>query len=126
MRFKSCIQNFLTGLALLLTSQLLWADDNQRNCEFDANKIAINMPRSKVEALVATWLKKTNNYNVYSKNLEAKKVRYQSKTCRLTITFAAGSPAPWVINKDGIGEHLEPIEQTVLDFKITKTNKTTN
>lgn len=86
--------------------------------KLDHIPLSIGMERSKVEKLVANALGSTSNYSPYGDNLMGGVVEYAEDSCVLEVIYKPGTPAPWVINSEGVGEHLPPIEETVISFRL--------
>jgi hypothetical protein len=47
-------------------------------------------------------------------------VEYRDGDWVLEVTYKAGAPAPWVETPDGSMQHLPPIDETVLEYKIER------
>ena len=88
------------------------------NCLFKNLDLVAGMPRARVEEQVASALGRENTYSPYGNNLPGGLVQYSDGIWVLEVTYKSGSPAPWVANKNGELEHLEPIDETLLAHRI--------
>jgi hypothetical protein len=82
-------------------------------CRLCALKISAGMARAEVEAKVAAALGQQDQYSPYVNNLRGGLVVYKDGAARLRVPYLPGSPAPTVINAQGVGEHMQPIDETV-------------
>ena len=80
----------------------------------------VGMNREDVEKQVSALLGEEQQYNPYGKNLRGGTVQYRDGDWVLEVTYKAGAPAPWVETPDGETEHLPPIDETVLEYRIEK------
>lgn len=90
------------------------------SAKLNSIQLAVGMERTQVEKLVAEALGTTSNYSSYGNNLRGGVVNYVENSCVLEVTYKSGAPAPWVVNKQGVGEHYPPIDETVLSFRRYK------
>ena len=82
--------------------------------------LTTGMERQKVEEEIASLLSRPQQYSPYGKNLSGGVVPYRDGVWLLEVTYKAGAPAPWVENADGSVQHLPPIDEAVLEYKITR------
>lgn len=90
-------------------------------CPFSRMPVKIGMPRLELETRIAEVLEKANTYSPYGNNLLGGTVSYRSGNCELRVTFAPGVPAPRVIVASGGTEHLPPIDESVLSYRVVPT-----
>lgn len=76
------------------------------------------MSREEIEAMIAASLGMQSTYSPYGNNLQGGTVLYRDGKRVLKITYKAGTPTPWVLNKDGIAQHHPPMDETVLNHEI--------
>lgn len=92
-------------------------------CRLCSVQISAGMARAEVEAKVAAALGKTDQYSPYVNNLQGGLVVYRDGPASLQVTYLPGSPAPRVINAQGVGEHMQPIDEAVASVKLVRTRK---
>jgi ferredoxin len=89
-------------------------------CKICQIQLQPGMERSAVEEKIAVLLesKRESTYNPYGNN-SGGLVEYRDGAWLLRVTYAMGSPAPWVPAPDG-GDliHLPPIEETLIKHEI--------
>jgi hypothetical protein len=79
------------------------------------------MKREEAEKLIAATLNNQDNeYSLYANNLRGGIVEYTQGSCVLAVTYAAGSPAPRVLNQQNKAVHYLPIDETVITFRVYK------
>jgi len=88
--------------------------------KFETLHLKVGMNREQVEEQLEVVLGKKSDYSPYGNNLLGGTVQYREGVWILEVTYKSGTPAPWIINKDGIAEHYPPIDESVLDFSIKK------
>jgi hypothetical protein len=87
---------------------------------FHSLELEVGMERQKVEEQVASLLSRQNRYSPYGNNLTGGVVEYRDGDWVLEVTYKAGAPAPWVETPDGSMQHLPPIDETVLEYRIER------
>jgi hypothetical protein len=90
-----------------------------RVCEI---ALSVGMIRSDVEKKVAAALGTESQYSAYN-DLDGGLVSYADGKWVLRVTYSRGTPAPWVINAQGVGEHWPPQESTVLKYELVKSRR---
>jgi len=83
-------------------------------------ELSVGMERHEVEEQIASLLSRPKQYSPYGNNLRGGIVRYRDGDCVLQVIYKAGATAPWVETPDGSRQHLPPIDETVLEYKIEK------
>lgn len=83
-------------------------------------ELKVGIERQKVEDQVARLLSRTRQYSPYGNNLLGGIVEYRDGDWVLHVTYKAGAPAPWVTISDGVMQHLPPIDETVVEYKIER------
>lgn len=83
-------------------------------------ELKVGMERQKVEDQVARRLARQSQYSPYGNNLQGGVVQYRDGDWVLRVTYKAGAPAPWVKAPDGTMQHLPPIDETVLEYKLER------
>ncbi len=115
---------FAASIVTVFMMTTLYAHDQEASDQSKLEKISVllqvGMPREKVEKLVTETLAIENNYSPYGNNLRGGVVEYKDKQWILEVTYNPGSPAPWVINKQGVAEHYPPVDETVKSFRLYK------
>lgn len=86
----------------------------------DGVELTVGMAREKVEEQVATLLGKPKTYSPHGNNLRGGTVRYRDGDWVLQAVYKAGVPAPWVQTPAGSAEHLRPIDETLIEYKIER------
>lgn len=110
---------FLSLLAPRLSACASASDAlNEEKCQLCMLELKAGMSREEVETKVANLLGKENNYSLYGNNLQGGVVLYEETGWELKITYRAGTPAPWIINQNGVAEHYPPIDETLLHYEI--------
>ncbi len=96
--------------------------EKQKNALSLLHQVELNvgMERQKVEDQVARLLSRTKQYSPYGNNLLGGIVDYRDGDWVLHVTYKAGAPAPWVKTLDGAMQHLPPMDETVVDYKIVR------
>lgn len=90
------------------------------------DKLALpaGMTREAAEHAIAAALgKERSDYSPYGNNLRGGIVQYSDPTGAviLEVTYAPGSPAPWVIPPNGgPAEHYPPVDESVISFRILR------
>jgi hypothetical protein len=92
----------------------------QSACRVCKIPLSEGMERRDVEEKVAAALGKENHYAPYGDKLKGGLVSYVDGKWILRVTYSQGSPAPWVINAAGVGEHMKPVDSTVLKYELVK------
>jgi hypothetical protein len=92
------------------------------DCAFSTVKLEVNMPRLEAERRISAAIGEPNEYSPYAINLSGGTTTYESRNCTLTVTYAAGAPAPTVSTQDGGTVHMLPKDETVLNFELTRKN----
>jgi hypothetical protein len=87
-------------------------------CVFSSVRLKVNMPRLEAERRISAAIGETNNYSPYANNLSGGTAKYESQNCTLTVTYAAGAPAPMVRTQENVIEHMAPRDETVLKFEL--------
>lgn len=81
-------------------------------------QLSIGMDRAAAEELIARHLKTTSQYTPYRSDLATEEtVTYSDGSVVLEVAYSPGTPAPWVINTEGVAEHYAPIDATVKSFR---------
>jgi hypothetical protein len=83
-------------------------------------EVKVGMERQKVEDQIAALLARTTKYSPYGNNLLGGIVEYRDGDWILRVTYKAGAPAPWVKSSDGAMQHLPPMDETVVEYKIER------
>lgn len=81
---------------------------------------SVGMERADVEEKVAAITGKESDFSPYRSDLKGGVVVYRDGAWTMRVTYQSGSPAPWVINAQGVGEHLQGIPEKVLKFEFAK------
>ena len=110
------------GLATLLCAFV--SSPTQASCPFAQMPVEVGMARLALEARIAARLGKANQYSPYANNLPGGTFSYRSRDCALRVTFSPGAPAPRVAVAGGGSEHLQPIDETVLNFEVVPISAT--
>jgi hypothetical protein len=92
------------------------------DCVFNSVQLEVNMPRLEAERRISAAIGEPSNYSPYANNLSGGTSKYESRNCTLTVTYAAGAPAPTVSTQDGGTVHMLPKDETVLNFELTRKN----
>lgn len=93
---------------------------DRSTCRVCLLPLQAGMKRSDVEQKVAALLEKPSAYSAYGNNLRGGIVEYRDAAWLLRVTYAAGTPAPWVIGPTGVAEHWPPKDETVLSYEIVQ------
>ncbi len=78
------------------------------------------MERLDVEKKVATALGAESGYTPYGDALQGGTVEYREGPWTLRVVYSRGTPAPRVINAQGVGEHWPPIDSRVVKYALFK------
>lgn len=89
-------------------------------CKLCAIELKVGMSRSEVEKRVAAALGTESGYSAYGSNLRGGLVAYRDGMWTLNVIYKPGTPAPWVVNQDGVAEHLPPIDESVLSIDVKR------
>lgn len=83
-------------------------------------ELKVGMERQKVEDQIADLLSRPKQYSPYGNNLRGGAVQYRDGDWVLHVTYKAGAPAPWIKTSDGKAQHLPPMDETVLEYRIER------
>jgi hypothetical protein len=106
--------------AWLAAASPAYAAAPQSACRVCKISLSAGMERRDVEQKVAAALGTENHYAPYGDKLKGGLVSYADGKWILRVTYSQGSPAPWVINGAGVGEHMKPVDSTVLKYELVK------
>ena len=123
MKFIRPATTFLISAALGLSGCTAYGASSKSSCRVCKLPVKVGMARSEVETMVATALGKQSDYSPYVNNLVGGTVSYADGGWALVVTYLQGTPAPWVINAQGVGEHYPPQEEKVEQFKVRKLSR---
>jgi len=87
---------------------------------FHSLELKTGMNREDVERQIAVLLGQQETYSPYGNNLSGGTVQYPDGDWILEVTYKTGAPAPWVETADGGAEHLPPIDETVVEYRIER------
>ena len=118
-------------LSIMALATLLGCSVHQRTGKPDAPKpselsrlhaieLEIGMQRQQVEDRVASLLSRPKQYSLYGNNLRGGVVQYRDGDWVLEVKYNAGAPAPWIETTDGAMQHLPPIDETIMEYKLEK------
>lgn len=94
------------------------AGPNGTSCQLVNLAISVGMARAEVERAVAAALGVPSTYSVFANSLEGGTIEYFGYHCTLKVDFAPGAPAPRISLPSGHTEHLQPMDERVLAFKL--------
>ncbi len=107
----------LAALMVAVVDSEAHPQDACRVCDLG---ISTGMARAEVEKKIAKLRGTPSAYSPYGNNLKGGLVEYLDRGWVLRVIYKSGSPAPWVVNKNGVAEHWPPIDESVLDLSVSK------